>query len=96
MGLEKKKTNTKQLTLGRAYWGCYYLPFTQPVPCLRIFERPIRVPSDQDTRWRLPFTQKPRNQSKVAVLRREGATVNISYNYEYLTTFTSISIIRIR
>jgi hypothetical protein len=44
----------------------------QPVPCLRISERPVRVPSNQNTRWRPPFytKQKPRNKSRVAATPR--------------------------
>jgi hypothetical protein len=49
----------------------------QPVPCLRISERPVRFPSDHNTRWRLPFTQiktKDPETNRESPRRREGAT----------------------
>ena len=52
----------------------------QPVPGLRISERLVRVPSDQNTRWRLPYSQKQKKPLKSiegrrdAAFRREGVT----------------------
>jgi len=53
-----------------------YIPFMQSVPCLRISERLVRVSSDHNTRWTLPYSQKQitRKQSRDAALRRKGAT----------------------
>jgi len=36
----------------------------QPVPCLRISERPVRFPSDHNTRWRLFYSQKQKTRNQ--------------------------------
>jgi hypothetical protein len=56
----------------------------QPVPCLRISERPVRFSSDHNTRWRLSFTQikqktlKSIEDRRDAALRRDGATTGVA------------------
>jgi hypothetical protein len=59
----------------------------QPVPCLRISERPVRFPSDHNTRWRLLYSQnkkKPPEINRGSPLRREGATTSMAADTGFL------------
>jgi hypothetical protein len=67
MGLEN--TNTIAI-IKQTKHQVAYIPFMQSVPCLRISERPVRVSSDHNTRWRLPYSQKQ-------ITRKQGNLKNL-------------------
>jgi len=95
MGLENtntiaiiKQTKNQATYLRKGILGVLIPPFTQPVPCLRISERPVRVHSDQNTRWRLLYTKQKKHKSIKGrcdtALSREGAILLMKSSYVIL------------